>query len=116
MLTKRMIQPFEGLWHFAGGRVGYRESLHQALTRIAKAELGITLKDTHMLGYMEFLRDGRFVHSISIAFLARIKAGQLQGSAQAREIRIFKRIPPQTHPHHKKFLQKNWKEIKKLFA
>lgn len=40
LLTKRLIEPYKNTWHMPGGRVKFRESLADAIQRIAQDELG----------------------------------------------------------------------------
>ena len=112
LLTKRDIPPAEGLWHMPGGRVFYKESLAEAAARIAGTELGITIELGDFIGYIEFLNDGEFVHTVSLVFCARQIGGMLRGSAQAKAVRMFKEPPADTHPEHKKFLGQNWDVIR----
>lgn len=116
VLTRREIPPSIGLWHFPGGRVFYKESIADAAARIANAELGIEISLGNLIGYMEFLEDGEFVHSVSLTFYARQTRGTLRGSEQASAVAIFKEIPDDTHPIHKIFLKDHWDEMRKKFG
>lgn len=73
-LIKREIQPYKGKYHLPGGRVRFRESIENAVQRIAKSEIGMNVKIQCVLGFMEFTRErqnGNKRHSISIAFLVK---------------------------------------------
>lgn len=41
LLTKRSIEPFEGLWHVPSGGMLFKETVNEALKRVAKCELGV---------------------------------------------------------------------------
>lgn len=114
LLSRRDIPPFAGLWHFPGGRVFYKESISDAIKRIAQEEIGVKVKIEETLGYNESLKEGPYVHSDAIVFAAKIKSGVIRGSEQAREIRAFRAIPADTNPYQKKFLKNNWDKIQQL--
>jgi ADP-ribose pyrophosphatase YjhB (NUDIX family) len=114
LLSKREIPPFKGLWHLPGGRVFYRESIENAIKRIALEEVGVRVKMLKMLGYYEMLKDGPYVHSGALIFTVKIMSGSVRGSAQAREIKAFRNIPIGMNPPQKFFLGKNWNKIKRL--
>ena len=111
LLAKRQIPPFEGLWHFPGGRVFYKESLDEAIQRIAKTETGLNVKKEGLVGLFEILEDGPFIHSVPAVFSARTTGGKVMGNWQGKEVTAFKEIPEKIHPYHKKFLEDHWKEI-----
>lgn len=43
LLTFRSIPPFEKTWHFVGGPLMYKETMHYVMKRIAKQELGVNV-------------------------------------------------------------------------
>ncbi|MCX6785072.1 MAG: NUDIX domain-containing protein [Candidatus Komeilibacteria bacterium] len=105
LLAKRLIPPFKNFWSFPGGRVRHRESIASAITRVAKAELGSNVKVNKMLGYIEYPREGKFFHSVSLVFEVVLLA-KIKGSEQADEIKFFKTLPKMVHPWERKFLLK----------
>jgi len=115
LLSKRDIPPHKGLWHFTGGRVYLNERIQEAVRRIAATETGVKLKEIKPLGFCEiFIPSGPNFHDISLVFKAKIKSGKIRGSAQAQEIKAFKKIPGEMVPAHKRFLKANWREIRKI--
>lgn len=107
LLSNRQIEPYKSFWHLPGGRVRFRESLSQAITRIAREETGLKVKMDKLLGSMEFLREtqnGRKRHTVSLVFMARKLSGQIKGSRQAQEVKYFKDRPKKMHPIHSNFL------------
>lgn len=113
VLVKREIPPYAGLWHLPGGRMLYKESIDEAIARIAKAEanLEVNIKEKKLIGYMEFQNDGEFVHSVSIVFRVEAISEDMKGSEQGRTIEVFKELPEETHPIQRPFLKNIWKEI-----
>lgn len=73
-LIKREIQPYKGKWHLPGGRIRFRESITDAIQRIAITEIDTVVWVEKMIGFMEFPREqqgGNKRHSISLAFLVK---------------------------------------------
>ena len=111
LLTKRSIEPFNGLWHIPGKGVLYREKIKEAIDRVAKEELGIRVYQEKFLGYVEYLNDG-FRHSVSLAFKCKIKGNQQPKILeQTDEIKFFNKIPKKIIPYHKKFLKTHLKNL-----
>jgi len=110
LLSKRLIKPYLGAWHLPGGRIRFREKINDSIKRIAKAELGVIVTDSKLIGIMQFpheTRDGIKLHSISLGYLIFIKELNLQGSIQARLFKFFKTAPKKRLSEHIDFLIKN---------
>ncbi len=108
LLTKRAIPPCKGQWHLPGGTVLYKETLEDALQRVAKAELGVDIKVGKFLGFMEFLnvdKLGGYDHPVSLGFLCEPAHTNFTLDAQASEYAFFKEIPENTLTEQKEFLQ-----------
>lgn len=108
VLSKRSIEPEIGTWHIPGGTVYFGETLHDAVHRVAKNELGIAVNIERLLGYIEYPTleaNGYKGWPIGIAFEVEIMAGEVKGSEQGEEVRIFKKIPDNTFPDQAKFLK-----------
>lgn len=54
LLTQRSSGPCAGLWHLPGGTVRYGEPLTEAVARVGQGELGLALRATELLGYLEY--------------------------------------------------------------
>jgi ADP-ribose pyrophosphatase YjhB (NUDIX family) len=107
ILTKRSMDPCKGQWHIPGGTVRFGESLHKAVQRVARDELGVTVKPEKLLGYIEYpemMMAGYKGWPVGITFEARIASGQLRGSEQGEEIGQFKEVPPNTIGEQAQFL------------
>ncbi|HET7098871.1 MAG TPA: NUDIX domain-containing protein [Patescibacteria group bacterium] len=114
LLSKRLIEPFKKSWHFPGGRVIYKESINDAISRIAKKEVGVKIKTEELLGFLEIINDGEYVHSVSLVFIVKINSGEVKGGDQAKQFKAFKKIPDNMHSSHKKFIKKYWAKILRL--
>lgn len=108
VLSLRDISPCKGLWHIPGGTVYYRETLDEAVKRVAQKELGVEVKVEKLLGYIHYpsvLKETGWDCPVGIAFLTKIKSGRLRGSNQGRDVRIFKTIPKNMVVEQKRFLK-----------
>lgn len=97
LLIKRKTDPYKYKYHLPGGRVKFRESLINAVRRIALSEIGVDVKIKKMIGYMEFMRERQINnkrHSVSIAFEV----------APVKKLYIPP-LPKSVHPIHLKFLK-----------
>jgi len=107
ILTLRSIDPYKGQWHIPGGTVCYGETLESAVKRVAKEEIGVRVEIKEMLGYIEYPDEEKlrgFGWSVGIAFLVKIKSGDLRGSIQGEKVGVFRKIPPNTIKWQKLFL------------
>jgi len=107
LLTKRSIEPYVGTWHIPGGTVRLGETLRSAVKRVAKDELSVEVEPIELLGYIEYpsvLRDGHG-WPVGIAFSCKIIDGEPKGSEQGEEIEYFTKLPENTFPEQKKFLE-----------
>ena len=106
-LTKRSIEPCKGQWHLPGGTVYFGESLQKAVARIAKRELGITVKSTNNLGYIEYpshYKNG-LDHPIGIVFLVTEYTGTIAPNAEASNSSWFSSMPENMHADQDTFLK-----------
>ena len=87
-----------------GGFVDYGESLESAVKREAKEETNLELKNMKLVGvYSEPGRDPRG-HVISIVFEAEGE-GKLKASDDAKEVRVFRKLPKKVAFDHAKILR-----------
>lgn len=105
LLTKRDIEPYKDHWHLPGGRIKFRETVEEALHRIAKGELGYVLNTKHeVLGVCEFLEEeqgGNPRHSLSIVHLI-----EFHGYGDFKDGEWFKELPSPIIPMQKDFITK----------
>jgi len=57
VLTLRDLPSWKGQWHLPGGTVFYKETLEEAVARVARDELGISVSIEKMLGYIEYAEE-----------------------------------------------------------
>jgi ADP-ribose pyrophosphatase YjhB (NUDIX family) len=53
-LTRRDSGPCAGRWHIPGGTVRFAEPLHQAVERVARDKLGVTVTASRHAGFIEY--------------------------------------------------------------
>lgn len=117
VLSKRLIEPFKGMWHIPGGTVQYGEKLCDVVHRIAEEELGVKLGAMlDRIGIIEYINsdgvdcnDNNAMHAISFVYLCKLMEGneyRFRGSFQAEEIKTFyiDELPDGMVPAHEEFL------------
>lgn len=102
LLIKRNIPPYKGKWCLPGGIIKYREKMENALNRIVKDELGITVKIIKNVGFFEKIYPNR--HDISHCFLTRLKSTKIKLDFQAIDYKFFSKIPKQISCFHKEMI------------
>ncbi len=91
VLIRRGNPPFQGNWALPGGFVDIGETVEQACVREVMEECMIEVELTGLAGvYSDPTRDPRG-HTVSVVFNAEYKSGELKGSDDAREARLFDR-------------------------
>lgn len=112
IFVKRRIDPYKGMWHFPGGTVLFDETIDQAISRIVKDELNLSVLSKKFVGIIEYLSepDERFLkkhrHTVCLIFLIEA-SGDLKKDADASEVRVFSNVPENIIPEQKLFLNKN---------
>jgi ADP-ribose pyrophosphatase YjhB (NUDIX family) len=108
LLAKREIEPFKDYWHFPGGTVLFGEKVEETIKRVSEEETGLKLKVLKLLGIMEFPIYNKNNHTVSLVYLTKPIDGKLRGCFQAKELKYFKTLPPQTIKEQVDF----WKKFK----
>lgn len=109
LLTKRSIDPYVGMWHIPGGTVYYKETLTEAVNRVAKEELGIEVEIVRFIDFIHYdtmVKDVGWGWPIGAAYLCRIVGGEPTGSEQGEEVKFFRKIPSNLVPSQGEFLEK----------
>lgn len=89
VLIRRGNEPFEGRWALPGGFVEVGETVEEAAVREAEEETGLEVEIERLVGvYSEPDRDPRG-HNVSVAFLARVKGGDLEAATDASEVAVL---------------------------
>ncbi len=110
VLTKRSIEPCVGQWHIPGGTIYFGEAPEDAVLRVAKEEIGVEVEVVRLIDvvtYPEIHEDGYFGWPIGLAYEVRLKGGELRGSEQGEEVKIFNKLPDNTIPDQVNFFKKN---------
>lgn len=110
LLTLRNEESWNGLWHIPGGTVYYKESLEDAVRRVAREELGIEVEVEKLLGYIEYFDEDKergFGYAISVEFLCNPQSSEFNLNEQSTEVKLFKTLPENIIPEHKEFISKN---------
>jgi ADP-ribose pyrophosphatase YjhB (NUDIX family) len=107
LLTRRNSGPCRGLWHIPGGTVRFGEPLTEAVSRVARQELGVEVTADGLLGYIEYpshLARG-IDWPVGIAFRAKLTGGSASRPPEAAEgVGWYARLPPEMHDEQRVFL------------
>ena len=105
VLVKRLNPPFKDSYAIPGGFVEYEETVEEAAIREAKEETGLDVRIRRLVGvYSDPDRDPRG-HVVTIAYLAEEIGGILRPSGDAREVKVFRKIPSKLAFDHRKILR-----------
>lgn len=95
------------MWHLPGGTVRFGEKLTEAVERIAKRELGIQVKASKLLGYIEY--PSHYLNGldspVGIAFLVEKYSGDISINKEAKESGWYKAMPTNMHDEQKEFIK-----------
>lgn len=114
VLSLRKLSSWYGKWHFPGGTVYYKESIHDAIKRVAEEELGIAVEVKELLGYIEFPSEEKeqgFGTTISLAFLCVADVSKMRPNEDSSEVKIFKSLPDNLIEEQRNFINSKWKYI-----
>ncbi len=114
LLTKRNHASWSNQWHIPGGTVLFGELIEASVTRIAQEELGIKVKITDLLGYIEYPSEEKergFGWSVGIAFLCRTRDPIATPNMESEEVRLFKELPTEMITEQKTFLTRVLPEV-----
>ena len=109
LLTKRSIPPAIGQWHTPGGTVLKGETLEMTVKRVAKEELGVSVKVVKFLGVIEYKSFiNHYSQDISLPFLVETKSKKtIKLDGHADKYDFFKEIPRNTIKELKDYYLKN---------
>lgn len=106
LLGKRVNRPAQGYWFVPGGRIRKNELVRDALQRIARAELGVSIDSPRLLGVYDHIYDDNYhgrpgynTHYVVLGFAAELgeDAGLLPDD-QHSELKWWELGPLLTHP------------------
>lgn len=106
LLTKRAIYPAEGYWHIPGGTVRYNESIRDAVTRVAKDEVGLAINKYEIIGMIEYpsLDKINYGDPRGLAILVTDFSGEVAIDEEASEYGWFTTVPEKILQHQDDFL------------
>ncbi|PTD94247.1 NUDIX hydrolase [archaeon SCG-AAA382B04] len=119
LLGKRKNPPLKNRWFVPGGRVYKNEKLKEAVSRIAKKELGIGVNVKEFLGVFEHFYNGSEYpkidkHYISHAYQVETKENNFSLNQEHKEIKIFKEPKKGFHRYLKDYFKALKKSPKKI--
>ena len=102
LLSLRDIEPCKGMWHLPGGTVRFGEPLVEAVARVARDELGLTVDVGDMLGYIEYPShyENGLDCPVGVAFAAAIS----DAARPPAGCEWFRTLPQNMHDEQKDFL------------
>ncbi|MFA5128246.1 MAG: NUDIX domain-containing protein [Patescibacteria group bacterium] len=107
LIVKRTIKPHKGRWCLPGGRRLYKENVRKTIARILKKELGIKVDGKpQLVGEMEFIHDGPFVHSVSNVYRIKITSeekARISLDEQGGRFRFVHAAPRNMQPGLRRF-------------
>lgn len=109
LMALRDFGPCKGLWHLPGGTVRFGEPLVEAVKRVARDELGVTVSVGEMLGYIEYPShyDNGLDSPVGLAFLADV-VGDMPDERDLRSACAwFSVLPDNMHDEQRKFLARH---------
>jgi ADP-ribose pyrophosphatase YjhB (NUDIX family) len=108
-LTKRAIEPCVGQWHLPGGTVRFGEPLTEAVKRVARREVGVTVQDMVQKQYIEY--PGHYLHGldspVGIVFEVISFEGTPTVNDEAAAGGWYEKLPQPMHADVDKFLVKH---------
>ncbi len=114
ILTLRNLSSYKDLWHLPGGTVYYKETIEQAVNRVAQEELHMSVKMVRTLGYMEFPSEEKergFGWAVSIPIICTPLSVEFTVGEDASEAKVFTELPDAMIAEQKTFLSAHWAEI-----
>lgn len=108
LLTLRTKNGYENQWHLPGGTVYFREKVSDTVKRVAKEELGITVKIEKFAGYIEYfseLKEKGFGYTITLVFVCQPLSLEVKLDNDADKYAFFKTLPKNVIQEQKKLLK-----------
>ena len=105
LFGKRTNEPAKGYWFIPGGRVHKCETRREAVHRVAKKELGLSVEIVESLGPFEHIYDTSDVdgvdtkHYLANGYVVDVISGRLKSDNQHECLRVFQSAPDPLHEH-----------------
>ena len=105
VFVKRRNEPFKDYWALPGGIVEYGETVEGAALREAREETGLDVNRLQLIGiYSDPSRDPRG-HYITVVYVAEAAFGELKVATDAKEAKVFHKIPEKLAFDHEKIFE-----------
>ena len=121
LLEKRKNEPSKGKWSIPGGVVELGERLEKTVIREVKEETGLTIANVELVDVINSVtydENGKIkYHFVIMEYFARIKAGTIQASSDAEELRWVSLIKVEEYDLTKSFRDffiKNREKLEKM--
>ena len=113
VFVKRKNEPFKDYWALPGGIIEYGETVEETALREAKEETGLDVNLLQLIGiYSDPSRDPRG-HYITVVYVAEAAFGELKVATDAKEAKVFHKIPEKLAFDHEKIFESALKIAKK---
>lgn len=111
LFGKRANEPARGYWFVPGGRVHKCETRREAVYRVAREEIGVSVEIVESLGAFEHIYDTSDVdsvdtkHYLANGYVVDVVSGQLQTDNQHSDLRAFQSTPDPLHENVRAYLE-----------
>lgn len=105
LLSLREIEPCRGMWHLPGGTVRFGEPLVEAVARVARDELGVSVSVGELLGAIEY--PSHYLNGLDCPVGLAHRAWITDGSVDGPSVRWFATLPGNMHEEQKAFLREH---------
>jgi ADP-ribose pyrophosphatase YjhB (NUDIX family) len=103
LLTLRTFGPCRGLWHIPGGTVRFGEPVVDAVARVARDELSMTVTAGSLLGYIEY--PSHYENGLDCPVGLAFAAESTDAPPLGDECRWFAELPEAMHEEQRQFLR-----------
>lgn len=110
VLGRRTNEPSEGEWFIPGGRVCKGETRTDAVTRIAKNELGVDVEIIESLGALEHMYETAEVegaetkHYPANGYVVRPVTEEFRPDVQHADLQVLESVPDSLHPYVRAYI------------
>lgn len=105
LLQLRDAGPCKGLWSLPGGTVRFGEPVLDAVKRVARDELEITVSVDELLGYIEY--PSHYNHGLDSPVGLAFSVRKLHGREAPRHCEWFRVLPDSMHDEQRAFLSEH---------
>ena len=108
VLTLRSHNTWKNQWHLPGGTVLYKETLAQAIDRVGRDEIGVSVKMGELLGYIEYPSEEEqrgFGSSVNLVFRCTTDETSFSVNEDASRIDTFMILPETMITEEAEFLK-----------